>query len=127
MWEKKKKTFKRKGELNCNVHCAIHSVLNLWNQTRNTTFACSVFALNCWDQCGRDKKQRRAFLAGVNWKSLRELQRGESLQNKICRKNSIFKNLFLYCRGGARNFGLEGPSYDVNILVTNLYTHMYIN
>ena len=31
-------------------------------------------------------------------------------------------------RGGARNFGLGGPSYDVNILVkTNLYTHMYIN
>ena len=31
-------------------------------------------------------------------------------------------------RGGARNFGLEGPSCDANILVkTNLYTHMYIN
>ena len=31
-------------------------------------------------------------------------------------------------RGGARNFRLGGPSYDVNILVkTNFYTHMYIN
>ena len=42
------------------------------------------------------KKQRGAFLVGVNWKSLREFQRGESLQNNICRKNSIFKTLFLY-------------------------------
>ena len=31
-------------------------------------------------------------------------------------------------RGGARNFGLGGPSCDANILVKqNLYTHMYIN
>ena len=31
-------------------------------------------------------------------------------------------------KGGARNFGLGGPSCDINILVkTNLYTHMYIN
>ena len=31
-------------------------------------------------------------------------------------------------RGGARNFGLGGPSCNANILVkTNLYTYMYIN
>ena len=31
-------------------------------------------------------------------------------------------------RGGVRNFSLEGPSCDVNILVkTNLYTHTHIN
>jgi len=31
-------------------------------------------------------------------------------------------------RDGARNFGLEGPRCDTNILVkTNLYTHTYIN
>ena len=37
-------------------------------------------------------------------------------------------HLHVVCRGGARNFGLGGPSCDANILVkTNLYTHMYIN
>ena len=36
--------------------------------------------------------------------------------------------VFVGIRGGARNFGLGGPSHDVNILVkTNFYTHMYIN
>ena len=51
--------------------------------------------------------------------------------------NSKFLMLLLskefYCfsystiRGGARNFGLRGPSCDANILVkTNLYTHTCI-
>ena len=39
-----------------------------------------------------------------------------------------FEDEMVINRGGAKNFSLGGPSYDVNTLVkTNLYTHMYIN
>ena len=51
----------------------------------------------------------------------------KSFQCQIC-LSSRLKQKGCVDRGGARNFGLGGPSCDINILVkTNLYTHMYIN